>query len=125
MFAEEVRETRTKAAAPETNADARAAAEAQAAADEALVSALKAMGIADDALPEDDLEDMDDDAGESDAEGEAPDPEQAELPIIDTTATEVSDDIAAAEKHEALQGAAKKPRGGRKAPTNRADGGGK
>jgi len=126
VFAEEVRETRTKAAAPEVNADARAAAEAQAAADEALVSALKAMGIADDALPDDDLEDMDDEPAEE-AEGEEPDPEQAELPIIDTTATEVSDsdDIAAAEKHEALQGAAKKPRGGRKAPTNRADGGGK
>lgn len=104
VFAEEVRETRGKAAAPDVDVDTRAAAEAQAAADEALVAALKAMGLADEALPDDDLEGLDD-AGEDDADR---DHEQAELPI-DTTAEEV-DDIAAAEKHEALQG---KPKGGK------------
>jgi hypothetical protein len=96
VFAEEVKETRAKASAPEVDADAKSAAEAQAAADEALVAALRAMGIADDALPEDDLEGVDDE--ETDET-----PAQAELPI-DTTATEVDAELDAAEKHEALQG---------------------
>jgi hypothetical protein len=109
VFAEEVSTTRAKAAAPEVDTDTRAAAEAQAAADEAMVATLRAMGIADDALPEDDLEGVDDE------ETEASEPEQAELPI-DTTATEVDPDadLDAAEKHEALGGKLPAKRGGRK-----------
>lgn len=98
----EIVETRAKATAEGVSAEERAAAEAQAAADAQMRDALKAMGIADDALPEDDLEDIDETDG--DAEDADADP-QAELPI-DTTATEVDSDaeLDAAEKHEALGG---------------------
>lgn len=116
VFAEEVSSTRAKAAAPEVDADTRAAAEAQAAADEAMVAALKAMGLADEALPDDDLEGLDDEAGETNTGTPADDkPEQAELPIVDATATEVSEDdeLEAAGRHEALQSKPKAGRGGK------------
>lgn len=121
VFAEEVRETRSKASAPEVDPTARAAAEAKAKADEDLIASLRAMGLAEDSLPEDDM-DIEEDEPETD-EGSLP--EQPELPI--DAAFEEVDDIAAAEKHEALQGAPKEKRAqrSRKAPTNRADGGAK
>lgn len=111
VYAEEARTARAKAGAPEADPMAKSAAEAQAAADEALVEALRAMGVADDALPEDEL-DADEDVEE---EPEA----QPDLPL-----DEVDAEMAAAAQHEALAGKPKAGRG-RKAPTNRADGGAK
>lgn len=114
VFAEEVGAGRKKAEA-EVDPNAKAAAEAQAAADEALVAALRAMGIADDALPDDDIEDLAalDEVDEVD-EGELLTGEQGEQDDAE---------VDAAGTHAALDGKPKRKRG-RKAPTNRADGGG-
>lgn len=96
VFAEEVSTTRALAADESAAEDKRASLLAQAAADEALQAALRAMGIGDEPLASTEG----DDEGDEDVEADN---------AIEATAEEVEPDpeLEAAEKHEALQGAPK------------------